>query len=613
MFLCSHDHSGMGRRSFVGVSMGALAGAAFGGWTKAAPGAKAQAKQVLVIFEQGGVSQMDTFDPKPEANAAHRSPFKTISTKVPGIQFTELCAKTAQVADKLSVVRCFRQPAPGVGNSQRMPKKNPALSKAQIESVEKWIRAGAAFDGPGKKERLATYIPPRVHPAPPDTYRVPVPVTALCFAPDGSKLYAGGLYELTVWDTANGALLQRIKGLPQRIQDMVFHPDGKTLIAGGGSPGEYGELTRVDTAAGTVKPLAVFEDMVLGVAISPDGKFIASGGADNGLRGFDFDSGTFLWKNDQHSDWVTSVDFTPYRFAEETLANKDVPGFVKFNEDEQKAGEHPLREWIFETGWILHEANWELSVKDGKVESLTYKLASGIGGVHYKVDKKIYTTLDELEKNKAVVDYLQQRHRDWGAKARHQYLVMSSSKDMRVGATESLTGKAFMGYMGHRKEFGKGQGLNKVYGVAALSGSRSVFSAGEGNAIQSWDPVAARDECGTASDGGETRFAREKTTQFLEHDAKGYVTRLRLSGDGLLAACSDGLLLQFDLEKNVVLRKLNNGPADLYALAVNSKQSVAATAGYDGMVHIWNLKTGKAIVEFTAAPGYTLKEVGSVK
>ena len=48
---------------------------------------------------------MDTWDPKPNAPSEHRSIFKPIGTKVPGMQFTELLAKTAKVADKLAVVR----------------------------------------------------------------------------------------------------------------------------------------------------------------------------------------------------------------------------------------------------------------------------------------------------------------------------------------------------------------------------------------------------------------------------------------------------------------------------------------------------------------------------
>src|SRR4051812_6937729 len=67
--------------------------------------AAAGAKNVLVIYEQGGLFPMDIWDPKPEAFVDHRSPFKPIDTRVPGMRFTELLTHTAAVADKLAVVR----------------------------------------------------------------------------------------------------------------------------------------------------------------------------------------------------------------------------------------------------------------------------------------------------------------------------------------------------------------------------------------------------------------------------------------------------------------------------------------------------------------------------
>ena len=72
-----------------------------------------RAKNVLVILEQGGLSQMDTWDPKPETIAEQRSPFKPISTRVPGMRFTELLSETAKVADKLTVVRSMHHTKAG--------------------------------------------------------------------------------------------------------------------------------------------------------------------------------------------------------------------------------------------------------------------------------------------------------------------------------------------------------------------------------------------------------------------------------------------------------------------------------------------------------------------
>lgn len=75
--------------------------------------ARGKAKNVLVILEQGGLSHIDTWDPKPEMIAEHRSPFKPIDTNVPGIQFTELLPRTARIADKIAVVRSFHHKRAG--------------------------------------------------------------------------------------------------------------------------------------------------------------------------------------------------------------------------------------------------------------------------------------------------------------------------------------------------------------------------------------------------------------------------------------------------------------------------------------------------------------------
>lgn len=108
------------RRSFLGIGLGGLL-TSMTGIDASADQPKSQksgkAKRVLVIFEQGGVSQMDTWDPKPDMPVEHKSPFKTIKTNVEGIYFTELLSKTAKIANRLTIVRCMTQPTPGIGNS----------------------------------------------------------------------------------------------------------------------------------------------------------------------------------------------------------------------------------------------------------------------------------------------------------------------------------------------------------------------------------------------------------------------------------------------------------------------------------------------------------------
>ncbi len=49
-----------------------------------------KAKSVILIFLQGGPSHLDLWDPKENVPDNVRSVFKPISTKLPGVQFTEL-------------------------------------------------------------------------------------------------------------------------------------------------------------------------------------------------------------------------------------------------------------------------------------------------------------------------------------------------------------------------------------------------------------------------------------------------------------------------------------------------------------------------------------------
>ena len=64
-----------------------------------------KAKSVIYLWLQGGPPQHETFDPKPDAPAEIRGPFKPIQTNVPGIRFCELLPRTARIADKLAVIR----------------------------------------------------------------------------------------------------------------------------------------------------------------------------------------------------------------------------------------------------------------------------------------------------------------------------------------------------------------------------------------------------------------------------------------------------------------------------------------------------------------------------
>jgi hypothetical protein len=65
----------------------------------------ADKKSVILFWLSGGPSHLDMWDPKPEAPSEIRGPYRTIATKIPGVQFCEHLPLQASIADKLSIIR----------------------------------------------------------------------------------------------------------------------------------------------------------------------------------------------------------------------------------------------------------------------------------------------------------------------------------------------------------------------------------------------------------------------------------------------------------------------------------------------------------------------------
>ncbi|MBA63321.1 MAG: hypothetical protein CMJ76_13270 [Planctomycetaceae bacterium] len=60
---------------------------------------------IILVWQRGGCSHLDTWDPKPDAPAEFRGPYEPIKTNVPGILLTELLPKLSKCADKYTLLR----------------------------------------------------------------------------------------------------------------------------------------------------------------------------------------------------------------------------------------------------------------------------------------------------------------------------------------------------------------------------------------------------------------------------------------------------------------------------------------------------------------------------
>ena len=78
-------------------------------------------KQVCFIWLDGGISQFESWDPKPDSPFA--GPFRSIPTSVPGVHVSELMPHTAKLIDRISLIRSMSTKDPnhstGVARIQR--------------------------------------------------------------------------------------------------------------------------------------------------------------------------------------------------------------------------------------------------------------------------------------------------------------------------------------------------------------------------------------------------------------------------------------------------------------------------------------------------------------
>jgi hypothetical protein len=145
--LCTPVEHRLSRRQWLGMA-GAAAGAfSFAGLL---PPALAEAvrqkrKQVLLVWLDGGMSQLESWDPKP--NTPFGGPFRAIPTSVPGIHVSELLPRSAKQMHHLALVRslCTRDNShsAGVERIQRGDPKNRGVPYPYLGS------AVAKLLGPG--------------------------------------------------------------------------------------------------------------------------------------------------------------------------------------------------------------------------------------------------------------------------------------------------------------------------------------------------------------------------------------------------------------------------------------------------------------------------------
>lgn len=186
----------------------------------------------------------------------------------------------------------------------RMPLGGEPLPAEQIDLFRRWIAEGGIDDTPeAAREKLVA--------GKAASYQVAPLITAIAYSPDGTQLAVSGYREVLLHHAEGTGLVARLLGVSDRVQSIVFSPDGKLLAAVGGTPARFGEVQIWDAASHELKrSVMVSSDTLFGASFSPDGSRLAVGCADNTIRVLAVDTGKELLKLTHHDNWVFGTAFS---------------------------------------------------------------------------------------------------------------------------------------------------------------------------------------------------------------------------------------------------------------------------------------------------------------
>jgi WD40 repeat protein len=146
------------------------------------------------------------------------------------------------------------------------------------------------------------------------------PVWSLAFSPDGKVLAAGSYEQVQLWDAAAAttgqapaAPLRTLSGHAGPVRCLSWSPDGKQLAAGGGKPGEMGEVRVWDAAGSSTAPVVFKEhrDVVEGIAFASGGNTVLSAGVDEKVLAVDLGTRKVVRAMQDHTNRVVSVAVSP--------------------------------------------------------------------------------------------------------------------------------------------------------------------------------------------------------------------------------------------------------------------------------------------------------------
>ncbi len=386
---------------------------------------------------------------------------------------------------------------------------------------------------------------------------------AISYSPDG-QLLAVAHDDLTIriWEPTKKTQKKNIlalRGHDRAIYDITFSPDGKKLASGSADKSmRLWELDNLDENKIKSKPLP-YRNSVRIVAFSQDSNILAGGSDDGVIQVWDADTGDRIYNFTEHKDSVLDFDFSVDR---KTLRSASLDGSVKI---------------------------WSLVGEGGRLSS-DIPHDEAVYSVKFFPDSNTFVTgsADKLirlwnTETRRVIHTLK-GHKDYVS-------VIDCSPDGTTLVSGSPDGAVFIwDIIGERTRF---EILGHTGGIKALAYTEDnrIRAGGTGldYKLRIWD-------AGTSSELSILRDHIELTQAVsFSNNGDKIVSGGNVDGTIFLSDVHKVLLVHNEIDENSLENKYIGNPHGVTALTMSPANTVLASGGEDGRIHLLDILTQREL------------------
>ncbi|HEV3416497.1 MAG TPA: c-type cytochrome domain-containing protein, partial [Pirellulales bacterium] len=187
------------------------------------------------------------------------------------------------------------------------PKDNDKPKPEEIALIKRWVEAGAK--GPqGAAPDPTRLVAPRIAATAP----IREPINAVACSPDGRWIAVARYGRVELLSAENRKLALTLGDIRGNVNDVVFSADSTKLAAAAGEAGLFGEARLWNVADGKLlQRLQGHRDSIYAVALSPEGKTIATGSYDQQIKLWNTETGAEIRTLVGHNGAIHALAFHP--------------------------------------------------------------------------------------------------------------------------------------------------------------------------------------------------------------------------------------------------------------------------------------------------------------